>query len=57
MQTAISRQGRLVYVHKSRNLDVWRLNLVGNQAQLLVRLISSTRAEFDASYSPDRTLH
>jgi hypothetical protein len=54
VQAAISRQGRLVYVQRSVNVDIWRLSLNGSRpVPPASRLISSTRGDFDPQYSPD----
>jgi Tol biopolymer transport system component len=55
MQPAISRQDRLAYAVTSLDVDVFRLNLNGGQRALKPpsRLISSTRVDHDARYSPD----
>jgi Tol biopolymer transport system component len=54
-QPVISRQNRLSYVHYTKDIDVWRLELRGGRPaeKAPVRLISSTRLDHDARYSPD----
>jgi serine/threonine protein kinase len=52
---AISRQGRLAYTSWNSDVDVWKLDLNGDRPARApaVPLISSTRVEHDARYSPD----
>ena len=52
---AISRQGRLAYAQGSLDVDIWELNLNGQRPapQPPIRLISSTRVDHEARYSPD----
>jgi len=54
-QPAISRQGHLAYMQMVVDNDVWRLELNGGRpaAGTPVKLISSTRVDHDAEYSPD----
>jgi Tol biopolymer transport system component len=55
IEPAISRQNRLAYAVVSLDVDVFRLNLNGGQPALKPpsRLISSTRVDHEARYSPD----
>ena len=48
----ISRQGNLVYTTGEANLDIWRVNLPITDGAA-VKLISSSRLENEALYSPD----
>jgi Tol biopolymer transport system component len=52
---AISRQGRLAYASWSLDVDVWKLDLNGERPAMVptAPLISSTRVDHDARYSPD----
>jgi Tol biopolymer transport system component len=53
-QPTISRQGnRLVYADWRYDTDVWRAELSGAGKASPVKLITSTRAEFESQYSPD----
>src|SRR5262249_10536062 len=55
-QPAISRQGHLAYPAGSGlDIDVWRLELNGGRpaTKTPVKLISSTRIDHEARYSPD----
>jgi dipeptidyl aminopeptidase/acylaminoacyl peptidase len=54
VEPAVSAKGRLAYRQRSFDTDVWRVNLNGHRAaQPATRLISSTRIDHDARYSPD----
>jgi Tol biopolymer transport system component len=55
MEPAISRQDRLAYAVISLDVDIFRVNLNGGHPALKPpsRLISSTRVDHDARYSPD----
>ena len=55
MQPAISRQGRLAYTQFTVDVDIWKLDLNGGHPTngSPVDLISSTRIDHDAQYSPD----
>jgi len=54
-QPTISRQGnRLVYVHWTWDLDIWRTEIVRKgKTGPAVKLVASTRAENQPQYSPD----
>ncbi|MFL6354809.1 MAG: protein kinase domain-containing protein [Bryobacteraceae bacterium] len=54
-QPAVSRQNRLAYAATSLDVDIWRVDLNGSQPALKppVRLISSTRVDHEARYSPN----
>jgi eukaryotic-like serine/threonine-protein kinase len=55
MEPAVSRQNRLAYTLMSLDVDIWRLNLNGGEPAPTapIRLISSTRTDHEARYSPD----
>lgn len=49
-----ARNGRLVYVHGRRIVDIWRVDLTAaHPEESAVRLIDSTRSQMAARYSPD----
>jgi serine/threonine protein kinase len=52
---AISRQGRLAYALVIADVDIWKLDLNGDRPATVpsAPLISSTRVDHDARYSPD----
>lgn len=53
-EVVISRQGRhLVYSHPVVNWSIWRVPLRGKRPEAAQPLISSTRIEIQAKYSPD----
>jgi dipeptidyl aminopeptidase/acylaminoacyl peptidase len=54
-QPTISRQGnRLVYVHWTWDLDIWRTEIVRQgKTGPAVKLVASTRVEIQPQYSPD----
>jgi Tol biopolymer transport system component len=54
-QPAISRNNRLAYGVITLDVDIWRIDLNGSRpaSKPPTRLISSTRVEHDARYSPD----
>ncbi|MEO8127544.1 MAG: DUF5050 domain-containing protein, partial [Bryobacteraceae bacterium] len=55
LQPAISRQGHLAYALMNLDVDIWKLDLdAGRPSQRPpIALISSTRIDHDARYSPD----
>jgi len=49
-----ARNGRLVYVHGRKIVDIWRVDLTtAHPEESAVRLIDSTRSQMTARYSPD----
>ena len=49
-----ARTGRLAYIRDRKTVDIWRVDLTAaHPAESAVRLISSTRSQMAARYSPD----